>query len=279
MNKKRGGPFSAEEKQYIIDNVDKKPYTEIAKDLGRNEKAVKRIIEDLVGKKIVSGTSKWGTSHDIKKSVIWKELQEEFSDKELELFLFHWARIINQFKDDVFPTEELQIVDMIKIEILMGRILKHQQSCLTSISNLEKEIVQEQKLGENKDVKRIDELEHSVIQYRGALEAFGKEYSDFQGKKDTMLKSLKATRAERIKRIEDSKETLIGWVSELLRDSLLRKRLGENMEKMRLAIEIEKLRLFEPHTYVDKTVDIPFLSSDTYKYIEEKEKQQEQNLN
>jgi hypothetical protein len=189
--------------------------------------------------------------------------------------MYHWNRIINQFKEDVFPTEELQIVDMIKLEILMGRILKHQHQCMITISNLDKDIKQEENLGDMRDVRRIDELKHLIAFNRGAMEAFGKEYSDFQAKKDVMLKSLKATRAERIKRIEDSKETLIGWVTELLRDSTLRKKLGENIEKMRLATDVEKIRLMTPHTYVDKTMDTPYLSSDTHEYLEKQEELKE----
>ena len=55
----------------------------------------------------------------------WVELQQQFTDDELKLFQYHWARIISQFKDDIIPTEELQVVDLIKLELLMNRALKH----------------------------------------------------------------------------------------------------------------------------------------------------------
>jgi hypothetical protein len=45
----------------------------------------------------------------------WREIQKQFDENEQELFLYHWSRIISQFRDDVLPTEELQVIDAIKI--------------------------------------------------------------------------------------------------------------------------------------------------------------------
>jgi hypothetical protein len=58
------------------------------------------------------------------------------------MFLYHWGRIISQFKDDVLPTEELQIIDTIKLDILMNRILRTQYETNKTISELELKMVQ-----------------------------------------------------------------------------------------------------------------------------------------
>jgi len=70
----------------------------------------------------------------------WTELKQQFTEGELELFQYHWARIISQFKDDVIPTEELQVVDLIKLELLMNRSLKNNKDNVEQISLLEGEI-------------------------------------------------------------------------------------------------------------------------------------------
>ncbi len=44
-----------------------------------------------------------------------------------------------------------------------------------------------------------------------------------------------------------------------------RREMGESMEKMRLAMGIEKDRLSEWHQYEDHLVDQPFLTPDTTK--------------
>jgi len=80
-----------------------------------------------------------------------------------------------------------------------------------------------------------------------------------------MLKDLKATREQRIKRLEDSKQTFIGWVRNLMSNPEARRQMGNDMEKMRLAMEVEKERLSEYHQYEDGKIDQPFLTPDTVK--------------
>ena len=80
-----------------------------------------------------------------------------------------------------------------------------------------------------------------------------------------MLKDLKATREQRIKRLEDSKQTFIGWVRNLMSNPEVRREMGIEMEKMRLAADIEADRLTEYHKYEDGTIDQPFLTPDSVK--------------
>src|SRR3990167_2330099 len=115
MNK--NGRIPESEKKKIIELAEKLPYGDIAAQLGRNPETIRKFIEKNVGKKLIVGGKRSDPAYDIKKSIVWKELKEQFSEDELEYFLYHWERTINQFKDDVFPTEEGQICDMIKIDI------------------------------------------------------------------------------------------------------------------------------------------------------------------
>ena len=80
-----------------------------------------------------------------------------------------------------------------------------------------------------------------------------------------MLKEMKGTREQRIKRLEDSKLSFTSWVAAMLQDPDLMKKYGIEMEKMRLAMKREEERLSEFHTFDDGTVDQPFLTPDTVK--------------
>ena len=80
-----------------------------------------------------------------------------------------------------------------------------------------------------------------------------------------MLKDLKATREQRIKRLEDSKQTFIGWVRNLMSNPDTRREIGIEMEKMRLAMNKEAERLSEYHKYEDGLIDQPFLTPDSVK--------------
>ena len=148
----------------------------------------------------------------------------------------------------------------------MNRALREQQSNMKNISIFE-ELLQDEKNkdSEYQDRDYIFNVERQIATSRAAQEALGREYKDLQGKKSVMLKDLKATREQRIKRLEDSKQTFIGWVSQILTSPDLRREFGIEMEKMRLAMENQKQELSEWHKYEDGIIDQPFLTPDTVK--------------
>jgi hypothetical protein len=78
-----------------------------------------------------------------------------------------------------------------------------------------------------------------------------------------MLREMKGTREQRIKRLEDSKQSFTSWVAHLMQDPETLKRYGIEMEKMRLAMLKEKERLSQFHQYEDGQIDQPFLTPDT----------------
>jgi len=170
----------------------------------------------------------------------------------------------SQFKDDVFHTEEMQIIDTIKLEILMNRILKGQQDNQTQISAYEQMVRDAKQVDRDQwDTELIMQLERQVAVLRASQETLSKDYKDLQTRKATMLKDLKGTREQRIKAIEDSKQTFASLVKQIAVDSEFRNKIGLDMEKMRLAAEAEKERLSQYHTYEDDAVDQPFLTPET----------------
>ena len=75
-----------------------------------------------------------------------------------------WA----QFKDDVFHTEEIQIVDTIKLEILMNRILTSQQENMNQVDGLQAIIlVEKQRDKEDQDRDYISSLERPIAMLSG----------------------------------------------------------------------------------------------------------------
>jgi len=166
----------------------------------------------------------------------------------------------------VLPTEELQIIDAIKLELLMNRALKDQQTNSEQIRMFEELINDEkEKPVEYQDRDYTFNLERQIAVLRAAQESLNRDYKDLGMKKGAMLKDMKATREQRIKRLEDSKQTFIGWVTDLMVSPEKRHELGIEMEKMRLAMENERKALSEWHQYEDKMIDQPFLTPDSVK--------------
>ena len=160
----------------------------------------------------------------------------------------------------------MQIIDAIKLEILMNRALIGQQTNMKDIQSYEELVtVEKAKALEIQDKDYIFSLERQVAVCRAAQESLTREYKDLQTKKASMLKDLKANREQRIKRLEDSKQTFIGWVRNLMSNPEARRSIGIQMEKMRLATDKEAARLSEYHKYEDGTIDQPFLTPNSVK--------------
>ena len=74
---------------------------------------------------------------------------------------------------------------------------------------------------------------------------------------------MKGTREQRIKRLEDSKQSFTAWVIHLMQNPEVIHKYGVEMEKMRLSMNKEEERLSQFHRYEDGQIDQPFLTPDT----------------
>ena len=238
---------------------------DIATHLDRDPASVESYVKDKIGNTTLDDRE-IEALHDLQNRPFWNDLDKQFSEEELQSLLYHWGRIITQFRDDVLPTEELQIIDAIKLEILMNRALIGQQDNMRSIDQFQDAVtVEKNKDLELQDKDYIYNLERQIAVCRAAQDSLTRDYKDLQTKKAAMLKDLKATREQRIKRLEDSKQTFIGWVRNLMSNPDTRREMGIEMEKMRLAMKQEEKRLSEYHQYEDGGIDQPFLTPDTVK--------------
>lgn len=266
------GRFSKDEIKFIKENIDIGS-DRIATELNRDPDSVLDVIKRNVAKGefdrpiwMQEDDGVEQAKYDLTFRPYWTELKQQFTDDELELFQYHWARIISQFKDDVIPTEELQVVDLIKLELLMNRALKHNKENIEQISALEALILAERQHDPDQiDKDALFNMERQVASLKASQESLNRDYRDLQTKKNSMLKEMKATREQRVKRLEDSKQNFTSWMGYLVANPEITNAYGIEMEKMRLAMNKERDRLAEYHKYTDEMVDQPFLTPDTVK--------------
>lgn len=256
MNK---GRFTISEVAYIKANIERKTIDQIAKHLNRDPASVNSWAIKNMG--ISAGEKVEIEAHnELKGRPYYKELTKQFSAEELEMFEFHFKKLWTQFKDDVFHTEEMQIVDLVKLEILMGRQLRNQQEARDRIKTLELELAAAE-AAEDKD--RALMIDRQIATLGASQETMSRDFKDLQTKKSTILKDLKGTRDQRIKAIEDHKQTFPVLITKVMTDPKYRHDMSIYMEKMRLAAEVERARLSELITYEDKLPDRPLLNSDS----------------
>lgn len=259
------GRFSVDEMNFIEANAEVLSPEAIALTLDRDSESIHEWIAKRVGFN-ASQKKEAAVANELKSKPYYKELSNQFTQEELEMFQFHFKKMWSQFKDDVFHTEEMQIIDTIKLEILMNRILRSQHQNQKDIIDVERMIEQEKRSErEARDTELIVNLERQVAILRAAQETLSRDYKDLQARKATMLKDLKGTREQRIKAIEDSKQTFASLVLQIATNEDFRNKIGKEMEKMRLATEKEKERLSEYTSYNDGKVDQPFLTPETVK--------------
>jgi len=262
------GRFSKYEQQYISDNAKHKTYAQIAAELDRDPNTIRTYIETKLDLKTnlatgsVPAISRDKTS--VREKKFWTNLTNQFSDDELNMFEYYWDQMNEQFDHDILPTEELQIIDMIRFEILAARFLKQTHQVNKDISTLEYMMQQEKRNPvEEQDLDLIRNFEQQITVLRVSQSQSTKEVRELQDKKDRLLGTLKATRADRITRIQNKKDNFFTWLEELIENPERRKEMGLAMEKMRLACIKEEQRLGEYHEYEDGKVDQPLLTDKT----------------
>jgi hypothetical protein len=263
----KNGRWTKEEEDYMVRNHKIMSIEDLACQLQRNPKTVYNYVKDKLnfGKEVFKETKK-DLEFDIKKSPIWKQISEQFSPNELDTFLYHYANLVSQFNYDVFATERLQIIEFCRIEILINRALKKMNDVGIQINEIDREVDLEYKFEESeRDQQKIIRLKELRASMNVSAINYTKDYKELLDKKGTLLREVKGTRADRIKRIEDSKETIGTYLASLMDNTEMRRALGIEMEKFRLATKIEYQRLSDYHTYIDGSVEQPILNTENIK--------------
>ncbi len=270
------GRISKQEEKFVLENIEK-DHKIVANELSRDPKSLLEFIKKKVAKgdfpepRWLSGNiEEEKAKYHLKGRPYYSELKEQFTEAELKLFEYHWGKIIGQFGEDVIATEEIQVVDLIKLELLMNRSLKSNKSNVEQITLLEALIAEERAV--DVDQQRGDEIfnmERQIASLRAAQESLNRDYRDLQDKKNKMLKDMKGTREQRIKRFEDRKTSFTGWMAYLAANPEVTAQYGQDLEKMKMAMESEKIRLSQWHKFQDGEVDQPFLTPETVSDEEE----------
>ena len=260
MSFKTGG-WSTYEKEFLRQNANKMTYAEISEALNRRPETVRTKLELFIIPELNGDLVENDTVHSIKRTLLWKELKQQFSTAELEKFMYYWLDIVDQFGGDVMATEKMQVVDYIRLELLGDRILNAQQTNLQTISDLEIRIEQEKEHG---DPDKADLLINQVESIRRGQESTMKEYKDIFTQKSKLMEQMKGTRDARIKHLSSTKENIPDWMKQIMLDENTRKRLGVYMAKVRLAMLKEEQRLSQFFEYSDKLIDIPLLTTKTF---------------
>ena len=171
--------------------------------------------------------------------------------------------LIKQFREDVLPAEELQIKQFITIDILINRSMKERKRHITDTEKLQRLVDKEYaKPEDQRDSAYLLNLETQLSFARNSIASYTNEFTKLLGEQQKISKDLKATREQRIKRIEDGKSSWAGLIR-MLEDEQIREAEGRQMEIINMSTNKVKKELMEYHQYQDNSVDIPLLTPES----------------
>lgn len=254
--------------EYIRENVTKLSVEEIALHLNRTEAPIKRYVkENNLSAKVYSSLAPIARYKEIKESLFkekfWETTKGQLYEEEISVFIDTWVRYTQQFAEDVLPTEQSQIRDLVMLDILQGRLLRESKLAQLSISALQEQIDDE--LAKEKEIRDKDLLKSHMTVIQGVRESIQTSHDkilNYQDKKSSILKTLNATRQDRVKTLKNSKVDFASLMLEFDKEDVL-EREGLEMEMRREAAERARKKLGNYHQYGDNTIDRPLFNAET----------------
>lgn len=262
---KKRGQLSLDEEKFIRDNFGILTLDQIANQLNRSNAPIQRYINE---NRLVPSDDQNDHAILLQKlhtKTFWSEITRQFDSDtgELQYFEDTWIGLIKQFREDVLPAEELQIKQFITIDILINRSMKERKRHISETEKLQKAVDKEyEKSEDQRDIPKLANLETQLSFARNSIANYTNEYTKLLNEQQKISKDLKATREQRIKRIEDGKSSWAGLIR-MLEDEEIREKEGREMEILSMATEKTKQALYDYHTYQDNTLDKPFLNSES----------------
>ena len=259
---RKRGQLSLEEEKFIRDNVETLSIDQIADQLNRNPAPIKRYIQEntlLIPENEKSNDE--FLRFKLYSKTFWSEIIRQFDADtgELQYFEDTWIGLIKQFREDVLPAEELQIKQFITIDILLNRSMKERKRHISETEKLQKLVDKEYDKSETeRDIPRLAYLETQLSFARNSIANYTNEYTKLLNEQQKISKDLKATREQRIKRIEDGKSSWVGLIR-MLEDEELREKEGKELAILNMATDKARNHLEQYHSFADNTLDKPFL--------------------
>lgn len=276
--KKKTGAISNDERKFIIDNSGKMTSEELAEAIGKSVKIVEKEIQNHVKLPTAeNNTIRW----HLKKLPEWKSLKQQFTNDELNLIEEKYIKYVEQMESNLTATEESQVLNMIKIEILMNRNLTADKESLESISIYQQtsqaiidSVNGNVSLLEEDQREKLQDCQNQITSIRDGHGFRNKQHMELQTQLNNIQSKLKTSRDQRVNNILDAKMSFGAYVKSL---GEIKKQQKESrfIELNRLATEKENQRLSRAHKYADGSYDNPMLTAEILEKLDKEDEDDE----
>lgn len=263
------GRLKKQEENYIISQSGKMTPAEIGKQLNRSERQVLAVLSQVPAKpRFADKPENSNLRAGLKESAFWASLKAELEPDELVYFEEQYVGLMAQFKSDsVLFTEENQVFKVIKLDILKHRNAVRQKKCLKELERCERlheKLIKspEYEALESKALSAVEVLDQKMSNLSANQSGLANEYVRLEDKHQKLMGALKATREQRVDKIESGNTDFLGLLRSLGDESVSNEH-DRYIELMRRASNSELKRLSQPYKFGDGALDQPILNSDT----------------
>ena len=204
----------------------------------------------------------------------WTQFNAEFSKDEMEMFMYEYCKLMDDFgEDEVRKAEENQLFMSIRYWILIHRNMKDRKKTDVELEELEAEIKdvirkgpEDKKFGGDFDkyseYRRMLEDRKNVL--RGSQTSKTSEHKTLTEKHQKFMEDLKVTRNQRIERFEQKKSSInfLDVIKELQVEEN-RKAIGLQMEMVKESMNKQEREWGKIHQFTDGELDRLVVDSDT----------------
>lgn len=272
--KKKSGAISNDERLFIINSAAKLTSEEIAEQIGKSVKIVEREIQNHVKLPTAeNNTIRW----HLRKMPEWKSLKQQFTNDELNLIEEKYVKYVEQMESNLTATEESQVLNMIKLEILMDRNLIADRQCMESLAVFEHtsaamldSVGGDYSLFDDEQLKRLQDCQNQITSIRDSHGFRNKQHMEMQTQLNNIHSKLKTSRDQRVGQILDAKKSFGAYVKELL-DVKKQEQESRWVELNSLAVKKEERRLSRAHKYADGSYDNPILTADILQQLDKED--------
>lgn len=205
---------------------------------------------------------------ELHKSHFWGVVKSAFKPSEQQFYEREWLGWMIQFGEDITHAERSQVNKLITNQLLQNRCLRDISELNSRLEKLETERERMERLHDDHE-KRPDRVKAKLVSLESDYKALSelraakaREMDVAEGKSQKLFEDLKATRHQRLERIEKRGRGFLELMTEVL-SSKKRDELGRQAELMRLAVLKKAEELGQLHQYSDGTFDRPLLNCNT----------------
>lgn len=285
--KSNGGPLKKgsltdQEKRDIERWIDVKNYAEIARLLNRNPATVRKycqrkgLADDLTSKKKYTDNRAKHNHHLV-------AMREQLSKVEYDFAVQIYKGMMEQAGTDIVYSEEVQIIEYCTITCLLNRVLKREMDIASEVEVYKKQRAEWQKKkdelsntpakddedeeAEKYDMEeyymdKIEQISLSIADLQVEYVQVKRDQKDFLDRKESITKALNGSREQRAKEITRVNQNFGDLIVFIKKNEDFRNNVGAEIEKMRLGIKEEYIRLSDLHVFGDGTEDYPVYNTE-----------------